>query len=82
MSDMTGGLIGYAMMMVVTLAGAVVMLERDGIYPYRALSDEERKWVARAGLACPLWPITALAIIGYAAFSMLRMLVRAARGVE
>lgn len=75
-------LIGYGIIALVVFVGAVVVLDTDGRYPYRAFSDRERMWIGRAGLAAPLWPITVVAVLVSLVVYLLRTLIRAARGIE
>lgn len=73
-------LFGYGLIALVFFVGAVLVLEQDGRHPYRDLTDRERVWVGRAGLAAPLWPIIVLAVLVSLIVYLLRTLINAARG--
>lgn len=78
--DMQGNLVGYGLIALVFFVGAVLVLEQDGRYPYRDLTDRERVWIGRIGLAAPLWPITVLAVVVAGIVWLFRVLIKAAKG--
>lgn len=69
------------------LLGSVLVLDNDREERrrnrrYKTLSDRERIWIGRAGLACVLWPLMGAAIVCLAVYHLFSTLVRAARGDE
>lgn len=81
-----GFLVSYGFIALMVLIGCVMVLEDDSrlkAYGRRSkLTDRERVWVGRAGLAAPLWPITALAVVVSLVIYLTKTLVMAARGRE
>lgn len=83
--DLQVFLASYATIAVLVLLGTALILDadasaRDRSRRYKALSDRERIWVGRAGLACLLWPLMGLGLLGVVMYHLFSTLVRAARG--
>lgn len=75
-----GNLIAYGLVALIVFIGAVLVLEQDGRRPYRDLTNRERVWIGRAGLAAPIWPVTILIAFIIAITWFFRVLIKAARG--
>lgn len=58
--------------------GSVLMLDDDT----SRFSDNERRVIGAAGLAAPLWPVTAVLLLLAGIFFAGRYLLRVVRGVE
>jgi hypothetical protein len=79
-TDMQAFLVSYVTISLIVLIGSVLVLDDHERYPYRKLTDRERVWIGRAGLAAPLWPLMAAAVLVSAIIYVLRRLIKAARG--
>lgn len=83
--DTQAFLISYGFVALLVLVGSALVLDGDtrarGMNRrYTALSERERIWIGRAGLACLLWPAMGAAILGYVIYHLFHTLVQAARG--
>lgn len=82
--DMQVYVVSYGFIALLVLVCSALVLEGDlnasRNRRYKALSDRERIWIGRAGLACLLWPAMGVAIVGYVVYHLFRTLISAARG--
>ena len=68
-----GMYVGVAL--IVFVGSALVLDDRTSV----VLSRKERVWIGRAGLAAPLWPITAVVLLYLMVRWPFRRLIKAAR---
>lgn len=83
--DMQVYVVSYGFIALLVLVGSALVLDmdrssRENNRRYKALSERERIWIGRAGLACLLWPAMGVSIVVYVVYHLIHTLVMAARG--